>query len=140
MREALASPFERDLLLRMHKQLGELLAKLGPLKQGRSFAAASALLGDAYRGLFGLDRRFLQMMQPAQVAAILGSAEKLVAFAQLIAEEADLLRLQGDAESTAAMARWMVRILEEGRVREDALEVRTLFARLRTMGQLGAGR
>ena len=88
----------------MQQQLAELLVALGPLRRSKKYEAVSALLGDAYRGLFGLDRRFLQMMQPAQVAAILGGPEKLTAFAQLIAEEADLLRVQGDVESTAAMA------------------------------------
>lgn len=122
----------------MQQQLAELLVALGPLRRSKKYEAVSALLGDAYRGLFGLDRRFLQMMQPAQVAAILGGPEKLTAFAQLIAEEADLLRVQGDVESTAAMARWVVRILEEGKVRDDATDLRTLFARLRTMGQLSA--
>src|SRR5438105_1217747 len=110
---------EQDLLARMLRELNVLLAAVRGLVDRRQFAEASQRLGDAYRTLFGLDRRFLQMMQPAQVSAILVRHEKLRAFAQLMAEEANLLRLQGDASSAAATARWAVQIIEVGKVRED---------------------
>jgi hypothetical protein len=127
---------EQDLLARMLEQLKELLVKVRTLREKRQFADASRLVGDSYKSLFGLDRRFLQMMEPAQVAGILGRPEKLRAFAQVMAEEADLLRQQGDVASAAAGARWTVGIVEAGKLPQDELGTRTLMARLRTLANL----
>ncbi len=96
---------ERDLLARMQQKLTATLAQVRTLLERRQFADASRLLGDSYNALFGLDRRFLQMMKPPQVVTVLDSLEKVRAFAELMAEEAELLRLQGDAPSAVATAR-----------------------------------
>ncbi len=121
-----------ELLAQMQKDLGVLVAKARELTGTRRFAEASRLLGDAYRQLFGLDRRFLQIMQPEQVPGVLGRTERVSAFARLMAEEADLLRLQHDTQSAAATARWTVRILEAAKLAAD----KTLLARLRVMSDL----
>jgi hypothetical protein len=121
-----------ELLARMEKDLAALLAQVRALMQRRQFAEASRLLGDGYRQLFGLDRRFLQMMKPEDVAQLLAAPQKLVGFARMMAEEAELLRQQHDLESAAAMARWTVKILEAGQQLSEA----TLLARLRTMSDL----
>jgi hypothetical protein len=121
-----------ELLARMHEDLGVLVAKAREPTGTHRFAEASQLLGDGYRQLFSLDRRFLQMMQPEQVPAVLGRTERVSAFFRMIAEEADPLRLQHDTRSAAATARWTVRILEAGKVTDDE----TLLARLRVMSDL----
>ena len=115
----------------MQKDLGVLVAKARELTGTRRFAEASRLLGDAYRQLFGLDRRFLQIMQPEQVPGVLGRTERVSAFARLMAEEADLLRLQHDTQSAAATARWTLRTIEAGKLRDEVL-----LARLRAMTEL----
>ena len=123
---------EDELLARMQADLAALIGRARDLISKRQFATASRLLGDGYRRLFGLDRRFLQMMQPQQVSGILGRSEKVTAFAKLMAEEADLLRVQGDVQSASATAKWTVRILESAKQTGDA----TLLARLRVMADL----
>jgi len=120
-----------QLLARMEKDLAALLASARELMQRRQFAEASRLLGDGYRQLFGLDRRFLQMMRPEEVAPILGQPQRLRAFAELMAEEADLLRLQNDVQSAAATAGWTARILDAARLRDEVL-----LARLRALANL----
>lgn len=130
---------ESDLLARMLQRLAEVLASAREAKNRRLFAEASRLLGDAWKNVFGLDRRFLQMMQPAQVTTILGSPARLRGLVELLFEEADLLRLQGDFESAAATARWAVRIVEAAKLATDDAELRGLLMRLRAMSTLGAG-
>src|ERR1041384_6777235 len=121
-----------ELLARMEKDLAALLASARGLIQRRQFAEASKVLGDGYRQLFGLDRRFLQMMKPEDVAQLLAKPQKILGFARMMAEEAGLLRLQHDTESASATARWAVKILEAGKQTGEA----TLLARLRTMADL----
>ena len=73
---------EDELLARMQADLKALIDRARDLISKRQFATASRLLGDGYRRLFGLDRRFLQMMQPQQVAGILARPEIMIAFAR----------------------------------------------------------
>jgi hypothetical protein len=124
---------ERDLLARMQQQLTATLAEVRIFLERRQFAEASRLLGDSYSALFGVDRRFLQMMNPPQVVIVLGSPEKARAFAELMAEEAELLRLQGDAPSASATARWTAQILE---TEEIGVEGGVLLTRLRALSDL----
>ena len=130
-----------DMLARLLQQKDALLTQARGLVERRQFGEASRLLGSAYKSLFGIDRRFLQMMQPREAAGLFRERAKVFAFAELMAEEAALLTGQGDPDSAAATARWTVRILEAKRLRDE--DSRTLFARLRTMaglaGPQGAG-
>ncbi len=123
-----------DMLARLLQQKDALLAQARALIERRQFGEASRILGDAYKTLFGVDRRFLQMMQPREAAGLFLERRKVLAFAELMAEEAALLTVQGDPESAAATARWTVRILEAKRIRDD--DERTIFARLRAMAGL----
>ncbi len=127
---------ERDLLARMQQKLAATLAQVRPFLERRQFPEASRLLGDSYHALFGLDRRFLQMMKPPQVVTVLGSLAKVRAFAELMAEEAELLRLQGDAPSAVATARWTAQIIESAKLEA---EVGALLTRLRALSDLLLG-
>src|SRR5438445_13655637 len=93
---------ESDLLARMLQRLSAVLAEVRERKSRRQFDLASKALGDAWRSvLFGLDRRFLQMMQPAQVAVLLGDVNRLRGLVQLLAGDAESLHLTGYATSAA---------------------------------------
>lgn len=117
----------------MQKDLDELLATARHQISRRQFAAATKLLGEGYKRLFGLDRRFLQMMDAAQAAALLGRPEKVFAFAMLLAEEAEVLRQQHDAESAAATARWTLRMLGTANLANAPPGIPALLSRLRGM-------
>lgn len=121
-------PFADELLAQTLEQLRDRLQRARALLSRRQFAEASRLLGEAYRPAFGLDRRFLQMMQPSQVAQILGRKEKVLGFAELMAEEAELLRAQGDSESASATARWALVIVQAAQLSGEAAQA--LLARL----------
>ncbi len=127
---------ESDLLSRALQKLAAVLAEVRDYKSRRQFAPASRALGDAWKTVFGLDRRFLQMMQPAQVVGVVSNRDKLRGLVQLLAEEADLLRMQHDLASAAATARWAVGIVEAAKLPQDEMETRTLLARLGTMTTL----
>jgi hypothetical protein len=109
-------------------RLSALLVRTGSLKQEQRFAEASQLIVDACLDLFGFDRRFLQMMQPAHVAALLVKPGQVTAFAQLFAEEADLLDRERDWQSAAATAGWILGILAAARAPEDTDLLRRLRA------------
>lgn len=117
----------------MGKELRELLSTARGQIARRQFAAATRLLGDGYKQLFGLDRRFLQMMDATQAAALLGRSEKVVAFALLLTEEAEVLRQQHDKQSAAATARWALRMLGTANLVNAPGDVPALLSRLRAM-------
>ncbi len=133
----MSSIVERDLILRIIQQLAALVARVLKLKKERKYGEAEQLVAEAYRGLFGLDRRFLQLMQPAHVAQALGAPQKVKAFVELMAEEADLLRLRGDPQSAAASARWALEIFRAGNVPLTEPGTGVLLSRLRTMAAAG---
>src|SRR5690349_4867693 len=95
-----------DLLARALERLSALLAEARSAKSRRQFAHASRALGDAWKSVFSLERRYLQMMQPGEVVTMLANPAKVRGLAEVLAEEADLLRLQGDLQSAAATAKW----------------------------------
>jgi hypothetical protein len=125
-----------DLLATLLERKDALLTQVRGLIERRQFAEASRLLGGAYKSLFGIDRRFLQMMRPREAAGLFLERRKVVAFAEMMAEEATLLRAQGDGESASATGQWTLRILEAKRMREE--DERAVFARLKkAAGLLG---
>ena len=117
----------------MQKDLDALLTMARAQISKRQFAAATKILGDGYKQLFGLDRRFLQLMDAAQAAGLLGSPEKIFCFALLLAEEAEVLRQQHDVESAAATAKWAMRMLGTAKLANGPEGLVGLLSRLRTM-------
>jgi hypothetical protein len=122
-----------ELLARMQKDLDELLETARAQISKRQFAAATKILGDGYKQLFGLDRRFLQLMDAAQAAALLGKPEKIFCFALLLCEEAEVLKQQHDVESASATAKWAMRMLGTAKLANGPQGLVGLLARLRTL-------
>lgn len=95
---------ERDFVLRQVAQLVQALAAVVAGKRGGDAAGAQAALADGLRQSTGLDLGALRAMSRAEVEALvtedgLVSAEKAVALADLLREDAD--------PAGRARARWL---------------------------------
>ncbi|MFL5445689.1 MAG: hypothetical protein ACJ78W_14345, partial [Myxococcales bacterium] len=92
----MSDAIERDYVLRIIRQLALFIARLMKLKDDGDLDSAQELLLSAYGDMFGIDRRFVGYMRPDQLAGVLGR-ERTALFAELMAEEADLRAMRGDA-------------------------------------------
>ena len=107
----MSDAFERDYILRIVRQMALFLARLLKLKEKNDLEAAQELLLSAYADLFGIDRRFVGYMRPEQIAHALGR-ERSAIFAELMAEEADLRAMRGDAHTAALVAQQALALLD----------------------------
>ena len=88
---------KRDYILRMIEQLAETLASIVGLKQAGKLDEAELLVRETVDGLLGPLRSALEALDAPSAAALLGSREKLAAYAALTAEEGSIRDLKGDA-------------------------------------------
>ena len=83
------------------------------LKAAGDFGATQAELDQGY-ALLNLNRRTLHSTEIAEIYRTLPDLELVRWVVELLAHEADLLRLLGDADSAAASARWTLSMLLHG--------------------------
>jgi hypothetical protein len=114
---------ERDYVLRIVRQLALFLARLFKLKEQGELDSAQELLLSAYGDMFGIDRRFVGYMRPEQLAQALGP-ERAALFAELMAEEADLRALRGDAQTAALVAQQALLLLDAAKSGDARLRAR----------------
>jgi hypothetical protein len=115
--------FERDYILRIARQMALFLARLLKLKEKNDLDAAQDLLLSAYADMFGIERRFVGYMRPEQLAQALGR-ERSALFAELMAEEADLRAMRGDAHTAALVAQQALALLDAVGWSDDRLRAR----------------
>jgi hypothetical protein len=114
---------ERDYVLRIIRQLALFIARLMKLKDEGDLESAQELLLSAYGDMFGIDRRFVGYMRPDQLAAVLGR-ERTALFAELMAEEADLRAMRGDAQTAALVAQQALALLDAAKSGDERLRTR----------------
>jgi hypothetical protein len=114
---------ERDYVLRIIRQLALFIARLMKLKDKGDLDSAQELLLSAYGDMFGIDRRFVGYMPPEQLAGVLGR-ERAVLFAELMAEEADLRAMRGDAQTAALVAQQALALLDAAKSGDERLRTR----------------
>jgi hypothetical protein len=114
---------ERDYVLRIVRQLALFIARLLKLKEDGELESAQDMLLSAYGEIFGIDRRILGYMRPEQLARALGSSRAAL-FAELMAEEAELRAMRGDAQTAALVAQQALLLLEAARSGDARLRAR----------------
>jgi hypothetical protein len=137
---------QRDYILRMIEQLAETLASIAGLKAKGKVDEAEQLVRATVDGLVGPLRGALEGVDAASAAALLGSREKLGAYAALIAEEGSILELKGDARGARRARRRALDLYRElaraggaGGADEKASEaIRSLEAALSGAGPGGS--
>ena len=110
----MSDALERDYVLRIARQMALFVARLLKLKEQGDLDAAQDLLLSAYADMFGIDRRFVGYMRPEQLVQALGS-ERAALFAELMAEEAELRAMRGDAQTAALVAQQALLLLDAAR-------------------------
>jgi len=114
---------ERDYVLRIARQMALFLARLLKLREQGDLDAAQDLLLSAYADMFGIDRRFVGYMRPEHLAQSLGR-ERAALFAELMAEEAELRAMRGDAQTAALVAQQALVLLDAVGWEDDRLRTR----------------
>jgi hypothetical protein len=108
---------QRDYLLRMIEQIAATIARITRLKHDGELDAALAEIHAATGELLGARAALLGQVDVATAAQLVNDPSRLGAWARLLAEEADILRLRGTAGSDA-LARRALGLAREAAARE----------------------
>ena len=118
------APGRRGALSSTRERLRRAGLRPAPGAEGGAAAGAQRAAEMAYGELFGIDRRFLQFLTPAMLADRLGHPRVAQAFCELMAEEADLRKLQGDPVTASVLAQQALALLDEAHVPEEGLRLK----------------
>lgn len=109
---------ERDWVMRIVKQLVELLARALKLKTEKRFDEAAQTIEGGCAELLGLDFKALALVDSASAAQLLGEVARIRVFARLLEELADVYRLDGDEARARARARHALEMYLEALIRK----------------------
>lgn len=112
-----------DWLLRELRMLGAVLARMLGLKNGGQVHEALQTLDDAEGALLGPLAQVVPRLDSATAAHIVAEPRRIAAWARLLHERADLLRLAGDEPGAAAAARRARELAAEAWARAQGFEV-----------------
>lgn len=119
---------ERDWILRVAKQLAELIARAMRLGQERREGEGQAILQGACGELFGVEYRILSMVDGASAVDLLGEPSRGLAFAQLLEAMA---KLEHEPLRREARLRHALEVVQAVRAKAPAsTEASSLEARL----------
>lgn len=122
---------ERDFILRLIKQLVEVIARA--LKAGKAGQRdeAQALLEAGCLSLLGMDFRSLAMVDAASAAGVLGDATRVLVLARLVAAMGELASTAGDQAHAASHRLHALELALEARARKpDLTDASALIAEL----------
>jgi hypothetical protein len=94
-----------DYILRMVRQVTEMIGRLVGLRQEQRFDEAEQTVTAALDGLFGPLSRTLDELTPASVVSLVAKDEKLRLYATLLRERALIANARGDFAGRDALAR-----------------------------------
>ena len=106
---------QRDYVLRMIQQLGEFLAKIAGARREKRFDDALREVDAALDGLFGPMKRTLNDVDSATAASLLRAHEKVIAYAKLLAAQAEIYDDKGEALVARVANRRSLELFLEGR-------------------------
>jgi Tfp pilus assembly protein PilN len=113
---------QEDYLLRMLRQMGAVLARMLGLKNGGQVHEALQSVDHAEGELLGPLAEVVPRVDSATAAHIVGHPLRIAAWARLLHERADLLRLAGDAAGAALAATRAHELAAEARARAEGYE------------------
>ncbi len=111
-----------DYLLRIIRQMGAVLARMLGLKNGGQVHEAMQALDDAEGELLGPLAEVVPRVDSATAAHIVAHPLRIAAWARLLHERADLLRLAGDAAGAALTAARAAELAAEAEARAEGYE------------------
>ena len=111
-----------DWLIRELQMLGAVIARMLGLKGGGQLHEARQALDDAEGELLGPLADVVPRLDSATAAHIVAEPRRIAAWARLLHERADLLRLAGDEASAAALEGRAGELAAEAWARAEGLE------------------
>lgn len=84
-----------DYLMRLIQQMVQLMMHIAGLKQAGEFEEAQKEIDHATRTLLGPAADTLILLDPSTAAQILGDPDRVLTWATILCEQADVQRLQG---------------------------------------------
>lgn len=111
-----------DFLLRMIRQMGAVLARMLGLKNGGQVQEALQTLDDAEGELLGPMAQVVPRLDSATAAHVLGEPQRVAAWARLLHERADLLRLAGDETGASLVSQRARELAAEAQARAAGYE------------------
>ena len=119
----MSTAFEKDYILRIVRQLALFVARLLRDKENGHYEEAEDAVRVAYGEIFGIDHRILRLMRPEQLVESLGK-ERAGLFVELMAEEAELRALRGDAQTAALIAQQALGVVDAGGAADPRIRAR----------------
>ncbi|HEX6909656.1 MAG TPA: hypothetical protein VF142_04665 [Longimicrobium sp.] len=111
-----------DWLIRELQVLGAVIARMRGLKGGGQLHEARQALDDAEGELLGPLAGVVPRLDSATAAHIVAEPRRIAAWARLLHERADLLRLAGDEAGAAALEQRAAELAAEGWARAEGFE------------------
>lgn len=109
----------RDYIMRLIEQFAQVLGRLLGLRKAGKLDEAQELINATADELLGSSRSMIEKVEAATAASLLGMREKVVMYAALTAEEAEIVALKGDARKAQARRRRALELyLEASRLGE----------------------
>ena len=111
-----------DFLLRIIRQMGAVLARMLGQKNGGQVQEALQTLDDAEGELLGPMADVVPRVDSATAAHMLSEPQRIAAWARLLHERADLLRLAGDEAGAALASARATELAAEAMARAEGYE------------------
>lgn len=109
----------RDYILRLIEQFAEVLARIMGLRKAGKLEDAEKLARQTSEGIFGSLFSMIEKVDSSTAAGLLSAREKIVVYAALMAEEAEIAAAKGDARKALARRRRALELyLEASRLGE----------------------
>lgn len=109
----------RDYILRLIEQFAEMLGRIVGLRKSGKLDEAEKLVRETADGIFGSLRSMIDNVDPATAANLLASREKIVVYAALTLEQAEIAAAKGEnRRATSRRRRALELYLEASRLGE----------------------
>jgi len=96
---------QRDYIMRLIAQFAQVLARLLGLRKSGKLDEAQQLLDETANGIFGSLRSMIDQVDASTAAGLLGGRDKVVVYAALTAEEAEIAAARGQTRKTSSRRR-----------------------------------
>ncbi|AKT37206.1 hypothetical protein [Chondromyces crocatus] len=114
---------QRDYLLRMIDQLAHAIGRAMFARKAGNLEEAQQIVQETADGLLGPVRAMVEKVDASSAALLLGSHEKITAYALLVAEEAMIQEAAGEPRAKSSHRRALELHLESARLGKEVSEV-----------------
>lgn len=115
-------PIRKDYIEQMIQQFAEAIARLLKLRQEQKYDQAIVAVKEGCLTLLGMEYGVLTSVDAGSAAQLLSHPEKIKVLAKLEEEEAELLRLKGNASAATDKLHHALALLNEAQKLQKALD------------------